>query len=293
MEKQTQTNPTETHTPLDILILAAGLGTRMRSQTAKVLHKLGGRPLINHVCRTALALGPQRIYVVVGHQAEAVSETVTNELGQDGVTFVKQTEQRGTGDAVMAAKHFLADAHSTLLVLSGDVPLVRAETLAALVHRHRTHRGTGAACTILTVRLDDPTGYGRIVRDEESFFKKIVEHKDASQEEKQINEINSGIYCFDTRLLFPALAQVQPTNAQSEYYLTDVPAILRSEGADVALYQHGDTREVSGINNRVELAEFERILRVRTLRRLMLDSGVTVIDPAQTYVSTEAEVGRD
>jgi bifunctional UDP-N-acetylglucosamine pyrophosphorylase/glucosamine-1-phosphate N-acetyltransferase len=293
MEKQIQTNPTETLAPLDILILAAGLGTRMRSQTAKVLHKLGGRPLINHVCRTALALDPRRIYVVVGHQAETVSETVISELGQDGATFVKQTEQRGTGDAVMVAKDFLADAHSTLLVLSGDVPLVRAETLAALVHRHRTHRGTGAACTILTVRLDDPTGYGRIVRDDESFFKKIVEHKDASQEEKQINEINSGIYCFDTKLLFPALDMVQPTNAQSEYYLTDVPAILRSEGADVALYQHGDAREVSGINNRVELAEFERILRVRMLRRLMLDSGVTVIDPAHTYISTEAEVGRD
>lgn len=293
MEKQTQLPPTESHAPLDILILAAGLGTRMRSQTAKVLHKLGGRPLINHVCRTALALDPRKIFVVVGHQAELVSKAITTEFGEEKFSFATQTEQRGTGDAVMAAKDLLADANSTLLVLSGDVPLVRAETLAALVHRHRTHRGLGAACTILTVRLDDPTGYGRIVRDEEGFFHKIVEQKDASPAEKQIAEINSGIYCFDTKHLFPALEKVQPTNAQSEYYLTDVPAILRSESADVATYQHNDSREVSGINNRVELAEFERILRLRTLRRLMLDNGVTFIDPAQSYISTEAQIGRD
>lgn len=294
MDKQTQSSPpAESQTPLDILILAAGLGTRMRSQTAKVLHKLSGRPLINHVCKTALTLDPRRICVVVGHQAEIVTDAITTEFGEDKFVFANQTEQRGTGDAVMAAKDFLAQANSTLLVLSGDVPLVRAETLAALIQRHRTHRGVGASCTILTVRLDDPTGYGRIVRDEEGLFQKIVEQKDASPTEKQICEINSGIYCFDTKLLFPALEKVQPSNAQSEYYLTDVPAILRTEGADVAIYQHSDAREVSGINNRVELAEFERILRLRILRRLMLDSGVTFIDPANSYVSTEAEIGRD
>lgn len=293
MERQTQNPATESHAPLDILILAAGLGTRMRSQTAKVLHKLGGRPLINHVCKTALTLDPRKVCVVVGHQADMVSKAITSEFGEDNFAFATQTEQRGTGDAVMAAKSVLADANSTLLVLSGDVPLVRAETLAALVHRHRTHRGLGAACTILTVRLDDPTGYGRIVRDDEGMFQKIVEQKDASSAEKQIAEINSGIYCFDTKSLFPALEKVQPTNAQSEYYLTDVPAILRSENADVAIFQHNDAREVSGINNRVELADFERILRLRTLRRLMLDSGVTFIDPAHTYISAEAEIGRD
>lgn len=293
MEKQTQIPPTESHAPLDVLILAAGLGTRMRSQTAKVLHKLGGRPLINHVCQTALTLDPRRICVVVGHQAESVTDAIKAESDENIFVFANQTEQRGTGDAVMSAKGFLADSNSTLLLLSGDVPLVRAETLAALVHRHRTHRGLGAACTILTVRLDDPTGYGRIVRDEEGMFQKIVEHKDASPAEKQIAEINSGIYCFDTKLLFPALEKVQPINAQSEYYLTDVPTILKAEGADVAIYQHSDSREVSGINNRVELAEFERILRLRTLKRLMLDNGVTFIDPANSYVSAEAEIGRD
>jgi bifunctional UDP-N-acetylglucosamine pyrophosphorylase/glucosamine-1-phosphate N-acetyltransferase len=294
MEKQSNIGMAQdAHAPLDVLILAAGLGTRMRSQKAKVLHELGGRPLIAHVCRTATALDPRRIYVVVGHQAETVAKAVEAELGADGASLIVQTEQRGTGDAVMAAREALANAGSTLLILSGDVPLVRAETLAALVHQHRTHRGRGAACTMLAVRLEDPTGYGRIIRDAEGRFERIVEQKDATPEEKTITEINAGIYCFDTETLFPALARVQPTNAQGEYYLTDVPALLRADGADVAVYLHTDAREVSGINTRVELAEFERLLRQRTLRRLMLDSGVTFIDPQRTYVSSDAQVGRD
>ena len=294
MEKQNQfalQDPTPA--PLDVLILAAGLGTRMRSRTAKVLHQLGGRPLIAHVCRTATALEPNHIYVIVGHQAEQVKQAVRDELGQEGATFVTQTEQRGTGDAVMAARESLADANSTLLVLSGDVPLVHAETLAALIHQHRTHRGRGASCTLLTVKLDDPRGYGRIIRDSEGRFERVVEQKDAGAEEKQINEINAGIYCFDTRALFRALERVKPENAQGEYYLTDVPGILRADGEDVSIFLHTDAREVSGINTRVELAEFESILRRRTLRRLMLDSGVTFIDPAHTYVSPEAQIGRD
>jgi bifunctional UDP-N-acetylglucosamine pyrophosphorylase/glucosamine-1-phosphate N-acetyltransferase len=281
--------------PLDVLILAAGLGTRMRSRTAKVLHQLGGRPLIAHTCHTAAALVREGrpIHVVVGHQADEVKAAVEAELGAQSAVFIMQTEQRGTGDAVMAAHDALADANSTLLVLSGDVPLVRAETLGALIHQHRTHRGHGAACTLLSVRLDDPTGYGRVVRDSEGRFERIVEQKDATPEERQLNEINAGIYCFETRALFAALARVQPANAQGEYYLTDVPGILRADGADVSVCLHTDAREVSGINTRVELADFERILRVRTLRRLMLDSGVTIIDPAHTYVSAEAQIGRD
>jgi len=281
--------------PLDILILAAGLGTRMRSSTAKVLHKLGGRPLIAHVCRTAAALvkGERPVYVVVGHQAEEVKEAVRAELGEGGAVFVTQTEQRGTGDAVFAARGALASADSTLLVLSGDVPLVRAETLGSLVHQHRTHRGRGAACTLMAVRLEDPTGYGRVVRDEEGRFDRIVEQKDATPEERQISEINVGIYCFETRLLFPALERVRPENAQGEFYLTDVPGILRADGEDVSVYAHTDAREVSGINTRVELSDFERILRLRTLRSLMLNSGVTIIDPQHTYVSPDAQIGRD
>ncbi|HEY0078494.1 MAG TPA: bifunctional UDP-N-acetylglucosamine diphosphorylase/glucosamine-1-phosphate N-acetyltransferase GlmU [Pyrinomonadaceae bacterium] len=298
MEKQSQ-SPTQAATaaaaPLDVLILAAGLGTRMRSRTAKVLHQLGGRPLIAHVCRTAAALQKEArpVYVVVGHQAEEVKAAVGEELGEAGAIFITQTEQRGTGDAVMAARDALAEAGSTLFVLSGDVPFVRAETLLALFYQHRTHRGRGAACTLLAVRLEDPTGYGRIIRDAEGRFERIVEQKDATPEERQINEINAGIYCFETSTLFRALERVQPANAQGEYYLTDVPGILRADGEDVSVYLHTDAREVSGINTRVELAEFERIMRHRTLRRLMLDSGVTIIDPQHTYVSADAQIGRD
>lgn len=296
MDKQPQaTSQPGSSPPLDILILAAGLGTRMRSETAKVLHKLGGRPLIAHVCRTAAALvkGERPVYVVVGHQAEEVEDAVREEMGEAGAVFITQTEQRGTGDAVFAARDALAGSNSTLLVLSGDVPLVRAETLGSLVHQHRTHRGRGAACTLMAVRLEDPTGYGRIIRDEEGRFQRIVEQKDASAEERQINEVNVGIYCFETRLLFPALERVRPENAQGEFYLTDVPAILRADGEDVSVFLHADAREVSGINTRVELSEFERILRLRTLRSLMLNSGVTVIDPQHTYVSPDAQIGRD
>src|ERR671927_277690 len=295
MERQTQPPPQAQSAPLDILILAAGLGTRMRSSTAKVLHRLGGRPLIAHVCRTASALvkGERPVYVVVGHQAEEVQEAVRAELGEGGAVFVTQTELRGTGDAVFAARGALGDADSTLLVLSGDVPLVRAETLGSLIHQHRTHRGRGAACTLMAIRLEDPTGYGRIIRDEEGRFERIVEQKDASPEERQIAEVNVGIYCFETRLLFPALERVRPENAQGEFYLTDVPAILRADGEDVSVYTHTDAREVSGINTRVELADFERILRLRTLRSLMLNSGVTVIDPQHTYVSPDAQIGHD
>ena len=293
MEKQSQL--TTNSSRLDVLILAAGLGTRMRSRTAKVLHQLGGRPLIAHVCAVAAALMKESrpVYVIVGHQAEEVEAAVRAELGESGAVFIKQTEQRGTGDAVMAAREALHDADSTLLVLSGDVPLVRHDTLGALVQQHRTHRGYGAACTLLSVRLDDPSGYGRIIRDNENRFERIVEQKDATPEERQVNEINAGIYCFETRILFPALARVQPANAQGEFYLTDVPGILRADGADVSVFLHADAREVSGINTRVELAEFERILRLRTLRRLMLDGGVTIIDPTHTYISPEAKIGND
>jgi bifunctional UDP-N-acetylglucosamine pyrophosphorylase/glucosamine-1-phosphate N-acetyltransferase len=277
---------------LDILILAAGLGTRMRSSKAKVLHRLGGRPLIAHVCRTASALvkGERPVYVVVGHQADEVERAVREELSEAGAVFVTQTEQRGTGDAVFAARQALGDADSTLLVLSGDVPLVRAETLGSLIHQHRTHRGRGAACTLMAVRLEDPTGYGRVVRDEEGRFEKIVEQKDATPEERQISEVNAGIYCFETRMLFAALERVKPENAQGEYYLTDVPAILRADGEDVSVYLHNDAREVSGINTRVELSEFERILRLRTLRSLMLNSGVTIIDPQHTTLHPNVHI---
>lgn len=279
--------------PLNVLVLAAGLGTRMRSDLAKVLHKLDGRPLINHVCRTATALAPESIYVVIGHQGEDVKSAVLRELDGQKVAFVMQEQQLGTGDAVNAARSFLQESDSTLVILSGDVPLIRHETLASLVQHHHRYLERGAACTILTVRLNDPAGYGRIVRNGEGLFHRIVEQKDANDEERQIKEINAGIYCFDARKLFSALKAVKNNNAQGEYYLTDVPGLLKDAGEDVAIFQFGDAQEIEGVNNRAQLADMERLVSRRTISRLMLDAGVTFIDPKCAYVSSDAVIGRD
>ena len=275
--------------PLDVVILAAGLGTRMKSARAKVLHEIGGSPLINYVSRTARALNPRKVYVVVGHQAEEVSKAVASEIGELA-EFVTQEQQRGTGDAVMSAKEQLANANSLVVVLSGDVPLLKPETLMELI---KSHREKGATCSILSVRLENPTGYGRIVRDNKEQFSRIVEQKDATPEERQIKEINSGIYCFDASQLFEALSRVKPTNEQGEYYLTDVPQILLSQGEKVNVHVHTDAREVSGVNTRAELAEFENLVRRNSIRKLMIEGGVTFIDPSHAYVSPQAEIGRD
>lgn len=282
--------PLNSPSELNILILAAGLGTRMKSGKAKVLHELGGLPLITHVCRTAQTLGPKAIHIIVGHQAELVEDALARTVPNSNLQFVKQEQQLGTGDAVRSAKSSLANSDSTLLILSGDVPLIKAETLRQLINFHFETKSAGS---ILTVRMENPTGYGRIVRDEQGRFIKIIEQKDANQEEKQIREINSGIYCFDAQKLFGALEKVQPKNQQGEYYLTDVAEILGSEGELVSAFLHGDTREVSGINTRAELAEFENLLRRNTVRSLMLDGGVTFIDPSHAYISPDAKIGRD
>jgi bifunctional UDP-N-acetylglucosamine pyrophosphorylase/glucosamine-1-phosphate N-acetyltransferase len=171
--------------------------------------------------------------------------------------------------------------------------MIRAETLGGLIQHHKRHRGRGAAATILTVKLKDPTGYGRIVRDDAGMFAKIVEQKDATEDEREIREINAGIYCFDTRKLFAALEKVQNNNSQGEYYLTDVPALLREAGDDVSIYQHSEPREIEGVNNRAQLADLERILNRQTISRLMLDYGVSFIDPKNTYVSSGVQIGRE
>jgi bifunctional UDP-N-acetylglucosamine pyrophosphorylase/glucosamine-1-phosphate N-acetyltransferase len=263
----------------------------MKSQKAKVLHELGGHPLIAHVTRKAHALDHEKIYVVVGHQAADVEAAVRRELGNDAdrAAFVIQKQQRGTGDAVMSAGEALKDSDSTLLVLSGDVPMVRVETLQKFIDYHRAN---GMACSILSVKLENPTGYGRIVRDASDGFAQIVEQKDATPEEKLIREVNSGIYCFETTKLLSALKEVKPANQQGEYYLTDVPAILARAGEKIAIYLHQDAREVSGINTRADLAEFENLLRRGTIRGLMME-GVTFIDPSHAYVSAEAQIGHD
>jgi bifunctional UDP-N-acetylglucosamine pyrophosphorylase / glucosamine-1-phosphate N-acetyltransferase len=273
--------------------MAAGLGTRMKSNLAKVLHKLDGRPLINHVCETASSLEPQKIYVIVGHQADDVKAAVLAENDPDAVDFAMQKQQLGTGDAVNAAREFLENVDSALLVLSGDVPMIRSETLMALAKKHAEYLGRGAACTVLTVRLKDPTGYGRIVRDENGAFEKIVEQKDSNDDERMIDEINSGIYCFDTKKLLEALSKVGNENAQGEYYLTDVPRILREQGDNIAILLCDDPKEVQGVNDRRQLAEMETTMRHGTIEKLMIESGVTFIDPNTTYISGRAKVGRD
>lgn len=278
---------------LDILIMAAGLGTRMRSNLAKVLHSLDGRPLVNHVGQTALLLEPRKIYFVIGNQAEDVRAAVLSEINESKAGFVLQEYQLGTGDAVNAARALLENEDSTLLVLSGDVPMIRSQTLEVLINTHREYRGRGAACTVLTVRLKEPGGYGRVVRDENGVFERIVEQRDASDDEKQIDEINTGIYCFDTGKLFVALSQIQNSNAQGEFYLTDVPGILREHGDDVAIHQGNDPSEVEGVNDRTQLARMETTIRRRTVEKLMLESGVTFIDPKSVYISSRASVGRD
>lgn len=282
-------NDTTNYKPLNVLVMAAGLGTRMKSKRAKVLHELGGRPLIAHVVRVAAELAPEKIVVVVGHQAEEVEKATLAEVGELA-SFVLQAEQRGTGHAMECARTLLENSDSLLLSIYGDVPLIRAETMRKLIEHHRA---TGAACSILSVRLENPTGYGRIIRDEQGRFQRIVEQKDATEEERKVREINSGIYCFETKDLFEALKRVEPKNQQGEYYLTDVAEIMLSMGRKVEVFLHTDAREVSGINTRAELAEFENLLRRNAIRRLMIESGVTFIDPSHAYISPEAEIGRD
>ncbi|HET6979741.1 MAG TPA: bifunctional UDP-N-acetylglucosamine diphosphorylase/glucosamine-1-phosphate N-acetyltransferase GlmU [Pyrinomonadaceae bacterium] len=282
-------NHTASQKPLNVLVMAAGLGTRMKSNRAKVLHELGGAPLIAHVVRAAHALRPQAIFVVVGHQAEEVEQAALAEVG-DLARFVTQAQQRGTGDAVESARSELENTDSLVLVLSGDVPMIKTETLRKLIEHHNN---AGAACTILSVRLENPSGYGRIIRDANDSFQKIVEHRDATEEQRHVKEINSGIYCFDAKELYRALAKVEPANDQGEYYLTDVAEIILASGGTVSVYLHPDNREVSGINTRAELAEFENLIRRAAIRKLMIEDGVTFIDPSHAYISAEAQIGRD
>ncbi len=288
---QNQPLPQSRQTPqsLDVLILAAGLGTRMKSKRAKVLHELGGSPLIAYVCRAAKGLDPDKIFVVVGHQAAEVMKAVEAEVGSLA-EFVMQAQQRGTADAVLSARAQLENRNSLLVILSGDVPLLKAETLEHLIDAHRS---SGAACSILSVRLENPTGYGRIVRNSNEDFARIVEQRDATDEDRKVKEINSGIYCFDSGKLLAALDRVKPANDQGEFYLTDVAEILMKQGEKVDVHLHGDAREVSGINTRAELAEFENLLRRNTVRKLMLESGVTFLDPSRVYISAGTRLGQD
>ena len=276
--------------PLAAVVLAAGEGIRMKSATPKVLHPLCGRPMILHVLDRLVELPLARIVVVVGHGAEPVTKTVQEQLVTEmPVEFVEQRRQRGTGDAAsvgLAASGFDLDAEDDVLVLTGDTPLLRAETLGALATEHRL---TDAAATILTAELDDPFGYGRVIRDERGGVERIVEQPDANDAELAITEVNSSIYCFRRGLLAPALRRLDPENVQGEYYLTDVVEVLRGAGHLVVAAGADDPTEILGVNDRAQLATAETVLRARINRRWMRD-GVTMTDPEHTYVDASVEL---
>ncbi len=272
-------------TDLHVVILAAGKGTRMKSTLPKLLHEAHGRRLIEHVVRTAAALDPVSIIVVVGHQSAAVREAAA----VDGrVRFVVQEPQLGTGHALLRAEPLLTGARGTLLLLSGDVPLLRAGTLHALIARHR---GLRAAATVLTAETADPSEYGRILR-AGGRLSGIVEHKDATRAQREIREINSGIYAFDLELLFDALGSLKTMNVQGEYYLTDLIEVYRTRGFEVDAMVAADPREILGVNSRKELADVAAILKTAKNDALMA-SGVTLVDPATAYIGPDVAVGPD
>ena len=279
--------------PLAAVVLAAGEGTRMRSSTPKVLHPLRGRPMLLHVLDALVALPLERVVVVVGHEAELVTKTVQEQFAADvPLEFVEQRVQRGTGDATSVGLTAFADdvdADDDVLVLAGDTPLLRAETLAMLATEHRL---TDAAVTLLTTELEDPTGYGRIVRDARGDVERIVEQSDAGPEELAITEINPSIHCFRRALLAPALRRLSPENAQGEYYLTDAIGVLRTTGHLVVGLPAADATELLGVNDRAQLAAADTILRAR-LNELWMRAGVTMIDPATTYVDATVELEPD
>ena len=268
-----------------IVVLAAGKGTRMKSARPKVLHRVAGTPMIDRVLATAAALRPGTTVVVVGHQADVLRRSLD---GTPGLTFVVQEPQLGTAHALLTAEKALDAATGTLVLLSGDAPLLSLRTLQQLVDRHAS---TGAAATVITAVVDNPHGYGRIVRSGERIAR-IVEERDASPAERQLHEINSGIYAFALDGLFDAVRGIAAENAQREYYLPDLVGLYRERGLGVETVTVTNPDEVRGINSRAELAETSRILRDRKNAALMA-AGVTLEDPATTYVDDQVEIGAD
>ena len=266
------------------IILAAGKGTRMRSKYPKVLHKVGGKPMLQHVIDAASAAGADKKVVIVGHEAELVEAMVGNQG-----TIALQVQQLGTGHAVMQTADTLKDFHGTALILCGDTPLLDGEELKKFCEAHQE---SGAAATVLTAIMDDPFGYGRIVRDADGNVQGIVEQKDATEEQKAIKEINTGIYCMECPQMFDVLATLTNDNAQGEYYLTDVLQKLNEAGAKVGGISTADSDMVMGINSRKQLSVAEGVMRQRILDKLM-DAGVTIMDPASTFIDASVKIGRD
>lgn len=266
------------------VILAAGMGTRMKSKMPKVLHKVCGKPLSKWVIDASKAAGADKVCAVVGHKAETVKEV----LG-DVCEFALQTEQKGTGHAVMQAIDVIKNSKGEVVILNGDTPLITAETINKAIEYHKNN---GNQATVITAILDDATGYGRIVRDNDGSVLKIVEQKDASKEEKKINEVNSGMYVFDAQSLVYALDKITPNNAQGEYYLTDTLEILLSAGKKIGGYAISDNDEIRGINDRVQLNEAEKIMQKR-INEYHMRNGVTMRNPESVYIEDGVEIGND
>ncbi len=271
-------------TKIAAVVLAAGKGTRMKSERPKVLHELAGRPMLHYPVDGALALGCRPVVLVTGHGADEVRASLRDRQ----VSFALQEQQLGTGHALLSARRSLEDFCGDLLLLCGDVPLLRRETLQQLLDLHRAEQ---AAATVLTAQLDNPRGYGRILRDGDEVLG-IVEEKDATEQQRGIREVNTGIYIFTAPRVFDILAGLGRDNAQGEYYLTDVLAALRRAGQRVQALVLEDADEAMGINSRVQLAEAAAILRRRINERWMLD-GVTLVDPAATYIDDAVKIGPD
>lgn len=266
------------------IILAAGKGTRMKSKLYKVLHQVCGRTMVDHVLTQVEKTDMDQIVTVVGFGAEKVEET----LG-DRTKYVLQKEQLGTGHAVLQTEPLLKNQEGTTLVVSGDTPLFQAETFEKLFKYHEAKK---AVATILTSKAPDPTGYGRIVRNDIGIVEKIVEQKDASKEEQEIDEINTGVYVFDNQALFKALHQTSNDNAQGEYYLTDVIQILKEQGDIVAAYRMHDFEESMGVNDRVALSNATRVMQ-RRINEAHMRNGVTLINPEDTYIDVDIKIGSD
>jgi bifunctional UDP-N-acetylglucosamine pyrophosphorylase/glucosamine-1-phosphate N-acetyltransferase len=270
---------------LAALILTAGEGKRMKSSIPKVLHPILGQPIINYVVEEVRKISPEKIVLVVGYGSEDVKKA----LKSDQLSYVSQSRQLGTADAVMSSRRELDGYDGTLVILCGDSPLIRHETLAKVIHAHKK---TKSLLSILTAKVSNPYGYGRIIRNGMGKLTGIVEEKDATPEQRSVNEINSGIYCVETCFLWKALGQIDKKNSQEEFYLTDIVGIASRSGIEVNGFNLKVEEEIIGINNRVELSHAEELMRKRINEKLML-SGVTILDPGQTYISPQVSIGKD
>ena len=266
------------------IVMAAGKGTRMKSKKSKLVQKIYGKEIIKRAIENAQKAGIQDIVAIVGYQKEEIQEVLGNT-----VKYAMQEEQLGTGHAVMQTAKYLEGKKGKVLVLNGDVPLIRPETLKKLVEKSTENK---EYATLLTAIYDDPTGYGRIIRDEGGNIKGIVEHKDATEEQKEIKEINAGIYCFDIEELLKALQEIKPNNVQGEYYLTDVIKIMNDKGLKTGAVIVEDNTEILGVNDRIQLEILTRILRMR-INTEMMKNGVTIEDMNTTYIYDDVEIGMD